>query len=36
MRNMNQNELFTLAVGIGIGINCIVIDIFTLSYNRHG
>ena len=33
MENGNRNKLFTLVVGIIIGMNCIVIDVFTLSWN---
>lgn len=32
--NVNYNKLFTLVVGIGIGMNCIIIDVFNLYWNQ--
>ena len=36
MMNENQNKLFILHVGIKIKMNCITIDVFTLSWNCNG
>lgn len=35
MENKNQNKLFTSAIRIGVEMNCIVIDVLTLSCNQN-